>query len=143
MNKKKLFCTMILLVCGFIFMAKSQQASVSDKREIYIVGDVVKPSILAFTEGITLTQAIKEAGGVLPDKKDRIVTIHRVIPDTKQREIIKVDLKAIQKNKINDFLIKPLDIVLVELRKKKTNKRIDHIEILTSDKSTVLTKTPT
>lgn len=138
----KLIFAIFLLICGFVCVTKSQQVSINNESLVYIVGDVAKPAKILFREAMTLTQVIKETGGILPNNKRREVYIYRLIPGTKDREMIKVNWKALQKKRIDDFVLQPSDIVDVSVRKEKKSKSRGELFFLASDKPTVFYKLP-
>ncbi len=114
----KFISAVILLICWFVCVANSQQVSVNNEKGIYIFVDGIKLTKLAFREGVNLTEVIAETNNILPKKRRSIIFVYRLIPETKNREVIKVDLKAIQKKKINDFILQPDDVVILNSRKK-------------------------
>jgi len=85
--------------------------SVLDADQIYVTGNVLKPSIIALKEPITVTRAIATAGGTLPDTKSDRVRIIRQLPGSTSKTEIYVDLKAIDKRRAEDVALLPNDIV--------------------------------
>ena len=79
--------------------------------QAFIVGNVVSPRTLILQEPLTITQAIAMAGGLLPDTKRDRIRIVRQQPAGSGREEIFVDLKAIEKRKMEDVVLQPNDII--------------------------------
>lgn len=85
--------------------------TVLEADQAYIVGNVLKPSVIPLKEPITVSQAIAITGGTLPDtKKDRIRIIRQAPGSTTRTEIL-VDLKAIDKRRAEDVVLQAGDIV--------------------------------
>jgi polysaccharide export outer membrane protein len=82
-----------------------------DAEQVYVVGNVLKPSAFALKEPITVSRAIAMAGGVLPDTKSDRVRIVRQMPGSTAKTEIFVDLKAIDKRQAEDITLLANDIV--------------------------------
>jgi polysaccharide biosynthesis/export protein len=81
-------------------------------EQVYVIGNVIRPSGFPLKEKITLSQAIAMAGGTLPDSAtDRVHLLRQKADGTKQEFI--VDLKAINKQRAPDVVLQPNDIVEV------------------------------
>lgn len=87
--------------------------SIAEADQVYIVGNVVKPSALALKEPITISRAIAMAGGTLPDSKRDKVRIVRQAPGSTAKTEFFVDLKAIDKHQAEDVELIANDIVEV------------------------------
>jgi polysaccharide biosynthesis/export protein len=104
------------------------QVSVSlDKASSYrysILGDVAQPGVRLMSRRMTVTEAIAEAGGVLPTGDKSKVTVLRRQPNGSLAPIA-VNVSAIYKNGApdNTFLV-PGDQILVPGNKLKTFQRI-------------------
>ena len=80
--------------------------------KIYVVGNVVKPSIIPLKEKITISKAIAASGGTLPDSKlDKVRILRQTGPDAAAKTEILVDLKAINKREAEDVSLLANDIV--------------------------------
>lgn len=86
---------------------------VPDAEQIYIVGNVFKPSAFALKEPITLSRAIAMAGGAMPDSQSNRILITRQEAGSAAKKEIIVDLNAINKRRAEDVLLQPNDIVEV------------------------------
>ncbi len=82
-------------------------------EQIYVIGNVIRPSSFPLKEKITLSQAVAMAGGTLPDSKSERVRIIRQKGDSGIKEELVVDLKAINKQRAPDLVLQPNDIVEV------------------------------
>lgn len=95
------------------FVQPGDVISVPEAEQVFVVGNVIRPSAIALKEPITVTRAIAMAGGTLPDtKKDRI-RIVRQTPGTIEKTEIYVDLNAIDKRQAQDVVLIAGDIVNV------------------------------
>ena len=78
---------------------------------IYVTGNVSKPGSFAMKERLTLTQALAQAGGLLPDSKRRELKLVRGEAGRTTEQII--NLEAIEKDTRKDVVLQPFDVVLV------------------------------
>jgi polysaccharide export outer membrane protein len=85
--------------------------SVPDADQIYVVGNVVQPRAIPLKEPITVSRAIAMAGGEQRDTKRESVRIVRQLPGSKTKQEIRVDLRAIEKQKAEDVALLANDIV--------------------------------
>ena len=87
--------------------------TVPEAQQVFVVGNVFKPSSISLKEKVTVSQAIAIAGGTLADaKKDRVRILRQLTGSLTKTEII-VDLEAISKRKADDVELKANDIVEV------------------------------
>jgi polysaccharide export outer membrane protein len=86
--------------------------TIPEAAQVYVVGNVLKPSAIALKEKITVSQAIAIAGGTLPDTQSERVRIVRQGPGGEKSEIL-VDLKAISKHRAEDVALQANDIIEV------------------------------
>jgi polysaccharide export outer membrane protein len=85
--------------------------SVPQADQVFVLGNVLKPSAIPIKEPLTVSKAIAMAGGTAPStKKDRVRIIRQLPGSTKKQEIY-VDLKAIEKNKAEDVALLANDVV--------------------------------
>jgi polysaccharide biosynthesis/export protein len=87
--------------------------TVLEFEQIYVVGNVIKPSGFPLKERITLSQAIAMAGGTLPDSQSDRIRIIRQNPSNNIKQELIVDMKAIMKRQAPDVVLQPNDIVEV------------------------------
>ncbi|MEK6282935.1 MAG: polysaccharide biosynthesis/export family protein [Acidobacteriota bacterium] len=87
--------------------------TVLEFQQIYVIGNVIKPSSFPLKERITLSQAIAMAGGTLPDSQSDRIRIIRQNPSNNIQQELVVDLKAISKRRAADVVLQPNDIVEV------------------------------
>lgn len=87
--------------------------TVLEFEQIYVIGNVIRPSAFPLKEKITLTQAIAMAGGTLRDSQSDRIRIIRQNPSNNLKQELVVDLKAINKRQANDVVLQPNDIVEV------------------------------
>ena len=88
---------------------------VLDADQVYVVGNVLRPTMIPLKEPITISKAIAFAGGTAPStKKDRVRIIRQTPGSTTKREIF-VDLGAIEKRKAEDVALLANDIVDVPI----------------------------
>ncbi len=87
--------------------------TVLEFEQIYVIGNVIRPSGFPLKERITLSQAIAMAGGTLPDSQSDRIRIVRQNPSNNIQQEMIVDLKAITKRQAPDVVLQPNDIVEV------------------------------
>jgi polysaccharide export outer membrane protein len=93
------------------FVQPGDVVSIAEAEQIFVVGNVLKPSAIALREQITVTRAIAMAGGIMPDTKKDRVRIIRQPPGTTEKNEMFVDLKAIDKRLAEDVVLVAGDIV--------------------------------
>ncbi len=86
---------------------------VSAKKIFFISGEVARPGQYEISLGLTLMQAISQAGGV--DKfASQTIEIHR--DEGGEKQILSFDLSQIRKGRMSDPAILPGDVVFVKRR---------------------------
>ncbi len=93
------------------FVQPGDIITVPEADQIYVVGNVFKPSSIPLKEPITVTRAIAMAGGTMRDTKSDRIRIIRQLPNATTKNEIYVDLKAIEKKQAEDIVLQPNDIV--------------------------------
>jgi polysaccharide biosynthesis/export protein len=93
------------------FLRAGDIVSIAEADQVFIVGNVLKPSALPLKEQITVSRAIAMVGGTMPDTKSNRVRIVRQTPGTTAKTEIYVDLKAIEKRQAEDPVLQANDIV--------------------------------
>jgi len=79
--------------------------------QVYVIGNVVRPTSIALTEPMTVTRAIAMAGGTAIDTKKNEIHVIRQTPGTTEKKEILVDLDAINRHKAEDIVLVANDIV--------------------------------
>ncbi|MEA2175633.1 MAG: polysaccharide biosynthesis/export protein [Blastocatellia bacterium] len=98
--------------------------SVLAADQVYVIGNVIKPTAIALKEPTTVSRAIAMAGGLGPDGKKSRVHIVRQEPGANGvKSDFYVDLAAIQKRKAEDVALQANDIIEVPT---STTKNIMH-----------------
>jgi len=87
--------------------------SVSARQLYFIHGEVARPGQYDIARGLTLMQAISQAGG-LGKFASRTIEVHREADDGK--EILDFDLAQIRKGKVDDPLIHHGDVIIIKRR---------------------------
>jgi polysaccharide export outer membrane protein len=82
-----------------------------EAEQVYVVGNVIKPSAIAIKEQLTVTRAIAMAGGTMPDTRSNRVRIIRQVPGSTTKTEIYIDLKAINSRQAEDVVLQANDIV--------------------------------
>jgi len=85
--------------------------SIAVADQVYVIGNVIRPTSIALTEPMTVSRAIAMAGGTALDTKKNEIHIVRQIPGTTDKKEILVDLEAINKHKAEDVLLVANDII--------------------------------
>jgi protein involved in polysaccharide export with SLBB domain len=98
---------------------KDPQVSVLVKeyksKKISVFGQVRKPGTLGFTDGMTVVEAVSQAGGFTPMARENAVTITRGEGEEKQTYTVPVE--SIGKGKAKQFYIRPGDVIFVPHRR--------------------------
>jgi polysaccharide export outer membrane protein len=84
-------------------------------KKISVFGQVRKPGTLGFTEGMTVIEAVSQAGGFTPMARENAVTITRELGAEKTTYTVPVE--AIGKGKAKQFYIRPGDVIFVPHRR--------------------------
>lgn len=87
---------------------------VEEAEPVYITGAVVQPQGVFLREGLTLSRALAQVGGVRREAKTNKIRIIRSKPNSNEKpELLAVNYKAIRDQKEPDILLKPYDIIEV------------------------------
>lgn len=93
------------------FVRPGDIVQVPEAAQVFVLGNVLRPSAIPMKEPLTVSKAIAIAGGTAPNtKRDKIRIIRQVPGKTTKQEIL-VDLSAIEKNRAQDVALVPNDIV--------------------------------
>lgn len=84
-----------------------------EAQQVFVVGNVFRPTTIPLKEKITVSQAVAMAGGTMPDAKKGSIRILRQLPGSPTKTEIVIDLNAISKRKAEDVELKANDIVEV------------------------------
>jgi len=96
------------------FVMPGDMVSIPEADQVFVVGDVVSPRPISLKDKpITVSRAVAMAGGPQRDSKTSRIRIIRQTADGTGRQEIFVDLKAIEKQKSEDVMLMPNDIVNV------------------------------
>jgi len=85
--------------------------SVLEAEQVFVVGNVMRPSSIPLKEPLTVSRAIAMSGGVLAYSKSDRVRIIRQSPGSTTKTEMFVDLKAIEKRHAGDIALQANDIV--------------------------------
>jgi len=92
------------------FVRPGDIVSVPQADQVFVIGNVIKPTVIPLKEPLTVSKAIAMAGGTAPNtKKDKVRIIRQV--GTTQKQEINVDLTAIEKNRTQDIALMANDVV--------------------------------
>ncbi|HEX8286593.1 MAG TPA: SLBB domain-containing protein [Pyrinomonadaceae bacterium] len=109
---------------------------------VYVVGEVLAIKEIYMTEnGLSLSEAIAQAGGVNREAKVKDIKIRRLKPNSKEREIISANYDLIRKGQQKDQILEPNDIVEVGKSKKSIAQTV--LEIATGAIRTTANTVPT
>jgi polysaccharide export outer membrane protein len=87
--------------------------SIATADQVYVIGNVVRPTSIALTEPMTVSRAIAMAGGTALDSKKTEIHLVRQTPGTTEKKEILIDLDAITRHKAEDVVLMANDIVEV------------------------------
>jgi polysaccharide biosynthesis/export protein len=97
------------------FVRPGDVVSVLEADQVFVVGNVIRPSSIPLKEPLTISRAIAMSGGPLPySKMDRVRIIRQPPGNAPKQEMI-VDLKAIEKKHAEDIILQANDIIDVPI----------------------------
>lgn len=102
------------------FVRPGDLIQVPNADQVYILGNVLRPLAIPLKEPLTISRAIAMAGGTAPSTKKDKIRIIRQLPGSTQKQEIKVDLTAIEKNKAQDIALMANDVVDVPVSETKS-----------------------
>ncbi len=87
-------------------------------KKVSIFGQVKKPGTLAYSEGMTIVEAISMAGGFTARAQKNATTVTRTITRKEKSNVRKytVPVESIGEGKANMFYVRPSDVVFVPQR---------------------------
>ena len=85
--------------------------SIAVADQVWVIGNVVRPTAISLTEPMTVSRAIAMAGGTAIDTKKSEIHIIRQTPGTTDKKEILVDLEAINHHKAEDVVLVANDII--------------------------------
>jgi polysaccharide biosynthesis/export protein len=97
------------------FVQPGDIVSVPPADQVFVLGNVLRPSAIPIKEALTVSRAIAIAGGTAPSTKKDKVRILRQMPGSTQKQEIIVNLTAIEKNQAEDVALLANDVVDVPI----------------------------
>ena len=93
-------------------------------QPVYVIGEVMALREITIPEnGLSLMEAVAQAGGFSREAKKKEITIQRLKPGSRERELIKVNYEVIKDGQ-KDVMLQPEDIVIVDKTKKSVAQTI-------------------
>jgi polysaccharide export outer membrane protein len=89
--------------------------SLPEVDQVFVVGNVYKPTNIPLRDPLTVSYAIAMAGGMLDDSNRENVRIIRQVPGSPTKKQILANLTAIRKDGANDIALQAGDIVEVPI----------------------------
>lgn len=86
---------------------------VAEASPVYIIGAVNAPQGFYLRDQTTLSTAMAMVGGIRRDANSSKVRIYRQRPNSTVRDEIVADYKSIKKNKKDDIILQPYDVIEV------------------------------
>ncbi len=109
---------------------------------VYVIGEVnILKEILITENGLSLTEAIAQAGGFNREAQKKDIVIQRVKPNSRERENIKVNYELIKKGQQKDIMLQAEDIIIVNKTKKSVADTV--LEIITGGARNIANLLPT
>ncbi len=96
-----------------VFLEAGDVLSVAAKKLYFITGEVARPGQYEITLGMTLMQALSQAGGV-GKFASQSLEVHRLVNG--EKEILSFDLAHIRKGRVEDPPIEAGDVIYVKRR---------------------------
>jgi len=85
--------------------------SIATADQVYVIGNVVRPTAISLTEPMTVSRAIAMAGGTALDTRRTAIHIIRQTPGSTDKKEILVDLEAVNRHKAEDVALVANDII--------------------------------
>lgn len=95
------------------FIQPGDIISISEADQAFVIGNVFKPQAVLLKDPVTVSQAIAMAGGTLRATRMGSIRIVRPIKGGTSKEVIQVDLNAINKQRAPDIMLEPNDVIEV------------------------------
>jgi polysaccharide biosynthesis/export protein len=95
------------------FVTPGDVVTIPDAEQIYVIGNVPRPSAIALKEPLTLSRAIVMAGGTLPNTEKTKIRILRQAHGSSVTSTVLVNLKEINNGGMADIALLPNDVVEV------------------------------
>jgi len=93
------------------FVRPGDVVSVLEADQVFVVGNVIRPSSIPMKEPLTVSRAIAMSGGVMPYSRVDRIRIIRQPPGNAPKQEMVVDLKAIEKKHADDIILQANDII--------------------------------
>src|SRR5215510_8352421 len=93
------------------FVQPGDIVSLPPADQVYVIGNVRQPRAVPMKEPLTVSHVIAMAGGTGPASNRDKIRIIRQLPGSTAKQEIVVDLAAIEKNKAEDVVLMPNDVV--------------------------------
>ena len=93
------------------YVQSGDVVSIAVADQVYVIGNVIKPTVISLTEPLTVSRAIAMAGGTAMDTKKNAIHLIRQTPGTTEKKEILIDLEAISRHKAEDVLLMANDII--------------------------------
>ena len=93
------------------YLQPGDVVSIAVADQVYVIGNVIHPTVIALTEPMTVSRAIAMAGGTALDTKKNAIHIVRQTPGTTDKKEIVVDLEAVNRHKAEDVVLMANDII--------------------------------
>jgi polysaccharide export outer membrane protein len=93
------------------YLRAGDVVSIAKADEVYVVGNVVRPTSIGLNEPLTVTRAIAMAGGTLIDTKKTEIHVLRQTPGTTEKKDIVVNLEAVNRHEAEDLVLIANDII--------------------------------
>jgi len=100
------------------FVKGGDVVSLPESEQVFVVGNVYKPTNIPLRDPLTVSFAIAMAGGMLEDSARENVRIIRQVPGSPTKKQIIANLTAIRKDGANDIALQAGDIVEVPVSTK-------------------------
>jgi polysaccharide export outer membrane protein len=105
------------------FVEGGDVVSLPDVDQVFVVGNVYKPTMVPLRDSVTVSYAIAVAGGMMDDSNREHVRIIRQVPGSPTKQQIIANLTAIRKDGATDIALQAGDIVEVPISEKSRFKK--------------------
>jgi polysaccharide export outer membrane protein len=94
------------------FLTSGDIVFLPDADQVFVTGNVAKPSAIPMQEPVTLSHAIMIAGGLLPGSQSKVRVVRQDMTTLTRTEQY-IDIKEVNKGIAKDIVLQPNDVVEV------------------------------
>lgn len=98
--------------------------TILEASPVYVIGGVVSPQVVSFREGLSISRVIASVGGLSKSGRENEIRIYRRVTKPDDKSVIEINLEDIRKQKAEDILLRPFDIIDVPQSGRGKDRRV-------------------